>query len=248
MLNLAIKSRSTWNGKPYTTPGLGDRVHHALCAYQYSKGKPITLHLTEDKFGKPHKKESWNQLQDMIPNVRIMVWPVQNLEEVEWINYLKHQGVWNIETYHYSDTRNNPQLSSQGSHGIDMSQYLKTLPCLEAPDVNGFFKDLPEKFATLQFDSTDSSRMGDVEKIKLKYSKEGYKLFVIGGQAKHIRLRTSLKHISHLIAKADIHVGVDSGMFHLAQLYKPWNKIHVYKGDFISHHLERAINNGVTII
>ena len=56
--NIALRSKSMRNGdRPYTTPGLGDRAHSVLMAYQYSRAHkvPVTLHLTSDKYGKPLK-------------------------------------------------------------------------------------------------------------------------------------------------------------------------------------------------
>lgn len=241
MLNLAIKSKSAFKDAAYTTPGLGDRAHAILSAYLISKGKPITIHLTEDKFGKDHKKISWNQLCSMVPNVKVMIWPVSNLKEEEWLSYLKKQG-FECETYQYSDTL-------LFNDGYDLAPLFKTLPCLDPLDCSDFFPNLPEKFATIQFDSTDKNRnTKDVESIKKKFLKEGYKLITIGGEAKNEKLRDSLPHIGYLISKADIHVGVDSGMFHLAQFYKPWDKIYLYKGRFISHHFNRAKLNGCNII
>lgn len=247
MLNLAIKSKSAFKDEPYTTPGLGDRVHAILAAYLYSKGEPITIHITQDKFGKDHKKESWNQLCLMVPNVRVMVWPVKNLKEDEWLSYLKGQG-FDCETYHYSDS----SMPFNNDKGIDIAPLFSKLPCLEPVDCSDFFPKLPEKFATIQFDSTDKNRSTkDIDDIKKKFNKDGYKLFAVGGEAKHSKLRDSLPHIGYLISKADIHIGVDSGMMHLAQLYKPWNKIYIYKNrgktPYISHHLQRGIKNGIVI-
>jgi len=48
------------------------------------------------------------------------------------------------------------------------------------------------------------------------------------------------------MVKAEYHVGSDSGMMHLAQLYKRFEDIHIYSpvNGYTSHHLIRAINNG----
>ena len=233
-MNLAINSLSNRRPNfPYTTPGLGDRTHTMLCAYQYSKkhNVPVTIHITSDKCDKDHKFESWNQLQQMIPNVNVMVWPVKGLSEKDWRNYLKEKG-FESETYFYSDTAE--FLPLQSNEGIDFAQYLKELPCLEPIDCSSSFGNIPEGQTLI--------------KLKEKYESEGYKLITIGGKSKHKKLRESLQHIGYLISKADIHIGADSGMFHLAQLYKPWNKIHLLKGSFLSHHAQRAIINGVTLI
>ena len=60
MIHFAIRSKSMRSGdRPFTTPGLGDRVHSALLAYLYGKknNDKVTIHITRDKFDKPHKKQ-----------------------------------------------------------------------------------------------------------------------------------------------------------------------------------------------
>ena len=66
-----------------------------------------------------------------------------------------------------------------------------------------------------------------------------------GGEGKGY-FNTSLPHIAYAISKADYHVGCDSGMMHIAQLYKKYEDIHIYdrEGSYLSHHLVRAKNNG----
>ena len=73
MKHLALRSRSIRPradaplGRPYTTPGLGDRIQSILCAYQYGKANktPVTLHITDDKWSVARgvrsdvKKHSW---------------------------------------------------------------------------------------------------------------------------------------------------------------------------------------------
>ena len=80
------------------------------------------------------------------------------------------------------------------------------------------------------------------QKIEDKY--QGAVLHV-GGNGKG-RFKDSLAHIGHAMYYADFHVGCDSGMFHLATLYKKHEDIHLYSkvGGYKSHHLVRAINNG----
>ena len=48
------------------------------------------------------------------------------------------------------------------------------------------------------------------------------------------------------MANAKFHVGSDSGMMHVAQLYMNYEDIHIYDspGSYRSHHLVRAISNG----
>ena len=57
-------------------------------------------------------------------------------------------------------------------------------------------------------------------------------------------LRESLPHIGYAMYHADYHVGVDSGMMHIAQFYKSYDQIHIHNEGFKSHHLYRAVKNG----
>ena len=53
MKHIALRSKSVRSGdRPYTTPGLGDRSHSLMIAYQYGKAhnSPVTIHLTDDKW------------------------------------------------------------------------------------------------------------------------------------------------------------------------------------------------------
>jgi hypothetical protein len=62
--------------------------------------------------------------------------------------------------------------------------------------------------------------------------------------------RIPIKPIKDLVSffNADMHVGVDSGFMHFAQIYKLPNQIHMYNRDTDknnwSHHLKRAVDNG----
>ena len=61
MKHIALRSKSIRSGdRPYTTPGLGDRIQSVLCAYQYGKAHntPVTLHLTDDKWSIAGGKKS----------------------------------------------------------------------------------------------------------------------------------------------------------------------------------------------
>lgn len=250
MKHIALRSMSIRNNSnPYTTPGLGDRAHSVLMAYQYGKAHntPVTLHLTSDKFGKPHKKVSWKELSEMTGGfVQYKAWSVCKLSEKDWLKYLKLQGV-EAELYHYKDTIHMHKYEDEV--GIEVSQYLKELPCMdpiECPDL-----ELPEKFITVQWDSTDAARKPSkiiTQKLEQDYRDKGYDIVTIGGESNNKLLRDSLKHIGYTISKAHLHLGVDSGMTHVAQFYKPWNKIHIWKPSFISHHFVRAQNNGAVIL
>lgn len=258
MKHIALRSLSVRNNaKPYTTPGLGDRAHSLLMAYQCSKAfkSPVTLHLTDDKWsiagGVPSdkKKKSWAELVELFPagSVQVKPWETEGLSEKAWLQYLKDKGIV-ADIYYYKDTMS--MHRDEDAVGIEVSQYLKQLPCLDPIDCSADLK-LPNKFVTWQWDSTDKGRMPNdfkMMQIEQKYRSLGYEIIVVGGESKNELLRNSIKHIGYAMSKAELHVGADSGMMHLAQYYKPYSKIHVYKGGYISHHLVRAQNNGSVMI
>jgi hypothetical protein len=78
---------------------------------------------------------------------------------------------------------------------------------------------------------------------------DGFQPVVVGGEATEKHLGWSLKHIAYAMSKAAFHVGVDSGFMHLALLYVPYHRTHLYNeaGGYISHHAKRARDNGAII-
>ncbi len=249
MKHIALRSKSIRSGdRPYTTPGLGDRIQSVLCAYQYGKfhNTPVTLHLTDDKWsvagGKisDKKKKSWKEILDLFPKntVYVQPWPVENLPEDEWLKYLKQKRI-DAEIYYFKDTLH--MHPNETVVPLEMSQYLKK-PVMLKPIVNDW---LPDQYITVQWDSTDAGRTLSPllqEKIHSKYKGE---VIYVGGEGKG-NFKTSLAHIGLAMVNADFHVGSDSGMFHLAQLYMPFEKIHIYNkvGGYLSHHMVRAVSNG----
>ncbi len=204
------------------------------------------MHLTDDKWsvagGKKSdkKKLSWSEILKLFPkdSVQVQNWPIENISESHWLEYLKDHSV-HAEIYYYKDTIH--MHPNETVVPLEMSQYLKK-PVMLKPIVNTW---LPDKFITVQWDSTDAGRTISPivrERIHSKY--KGAVIYV-GGEGVG-NFKTSLAHIGAAMAKADYHVGSDSGMMHLAQLYKKFEDIHVYSpaNGYISHHLVRAINNG----
>lgn len=271
MKHLALRSRSIRprqgfpNGRPYTTPGLGDRIQSILCAYQYGKAHntPVTLHITEDKWSvaggvkSDVKKHSWREIIDLFPKYAVTIHPhpVENLPEDEWIKYLKSKG-YEATSWWYEDT--------QFMHGnldapteVEMSQYLKTPPLLEAPNVElphvlQQRLKLPNKYVTAQWDSTDAGRSFSplvIENVHNHYRSKGFEIVTVGGDATYPELKGPgvLNYVGKVMAGSGGHIGADSGFFHLAWLYHPFNRIHVYcrAGGSQSQHVYRGIQNGI---
>jgi len=242
--HIALRSKSVRSGdKPYTTPGVGDRAHSVLLAYQYgaAHNTPVTLHLTSDKFGKRHKKDSWAELTKMVHGaVELKVWPVCNLPEEEWLAYLSEQG-YDAEIYYYKD--NLKLHPNETVVPLEISQYLKTLPCLEPLPIK---LSLPKKFITVQWDTSPDRAISPIKiaAVENAYRSKGYDIVTVGGQAKTVELRDSLVHIGFAMYHAKYHVGIDSGMMHIAQFYKNYDDIHIHNERYKSHHLYRAVKNG----
>jgi hypothetical protein len=244
--HLALRARSVNGPHAYTTPGLGDRIHSAILGWVYGQctGEPVTLHLTADKitggrFG--NKMDSWKEIISLFPtgSIRLRCHEVIPRTESEWLKYLQQK--YDVEPYSYRDYPG----KLDATPGFDISQYLKRIPPLSAA---GSDVELPERFVTLQWDAGSQSRC--LPHDRRTHVMKGYPAaVVVGGESKDERLRWSLKDIAYAMSKAELHVGVDSAFFHLAQLYMPWERIHLYgmPGGFKSHHVLRARDNGAPI-
>lgn len=111
---------------------------------------------------------------------------------------------------------------------LKYSKQITTIPLqtdVEQRDIN-----LPNKFVTAQWDAGQQFRNvakwdpDRITKIEQHYKEQGYDIVRVGGES-NIR---DLKDIVYAISKADIHIGADSGMMHLAKFLLPIENIHVY--------------------
>lgn len=248
MKHLVIPSMSIRKADQcYTTPGLGDMVHTVLIGFLYGQehNTPVTLHLTSDKWNRD-KPETYNSLLELLPanKVFIKVHDVFGIPSEEFLKYVIDQ-VGSAETYSYQDYPH----KYDSKNTIDISKYLKVYPSLKSKDLSNELA-LPDKFVTAQWDSTaDKRRLSDdqIQAIQHQYQKQGYQIITVGGLAKNLLLQRSLKHIGYAMSRAQLHIGVDSGFMHFAQMYLQPNQIHLYIKETTkkwSHHLSRARDNG----
>jgi hypothetical protein len=246
MLHVAINVKSSRDSQSYfTIPGLGDRIHIVTCAWVLAEkfDESITIHLSKEKFTES-KNASLEEIISLFPTNRIFIrfHDFSPISELEWILYLSKL---NIEA----------KLLSYGDHpgpyehfmGIDISQFLKDIPILQPSYVSS--ADLPKKFIVCQWDSTAQSRSlpeNVISEILNRYSEEGYSIITVGGKSSESDLRNSLKEISFYLHHASFFVGVDSGFSHLAYLFLPMEKIHLYNSpkNYWSHHMLRFIDKG----
>jgi hypothetical protein len=248
--HIALRARCVHTPAAYTTPGLGDRIHSAIVGWCYGQAHdtPVTLHLTDDKwhggrFG--NKSESWTEIVRLFPagSLRLHHHSVTPETEPEWLAYLRRK--FDAVPYRYGDHPGKYESVA----ALDIAPYLKRIPLLSAEPQD---MKLPARFVTVQWDASARSRTLPAprqEAILRGYRADGYKPVVVGGESEDYKLRWSLKYIAYAMSKAAFHAGVDSAFFHLAQLYMPWERIHLYHAPegFRSHHALRARDNGAQI-
>ena len=229
----------------YTAPGLGDRIHSITIGWAYGQAHntPVTIHLDRKKMTRD-KPESWGEVISLFPKgaVQIEAHDCEPNNENDWLKYLMDRGIdADIHTYlDHIDVNDFP---------IDISPYFKKIPLLDAEPQD---IDLPDRFVTVQWDSSAQSRTllpGTRERVLGRYKDEyGCDAVVVGGEAANPKLKR-LKYAAYAMSRAEYHVGVDSAYLHMAPLYLPWGRIHMYNETrrVWSHHMMRAIDNGARI-
>lgn len=246
MKHIAIRARSMFNNSnQYTAPGLGDRIHSITLGWIYGQAHntPVTIHLTRSKMSRD-KPKSWREVVSLFPKgaVQTQAHDYEPSGENDWLRYLMDKGIEaDIHTYlDHIDVNDFP---------IDISGYFKQIPLLDAEPQN---IDLPDRFVTVQWDSSTQSRTllpGTRKRILDRYKDEhGCDFVVVGGEATDARFK-KLKYAAYAVSKAEYHVGVDSAYLHMAPLYMPWDRVHMYNETkkVWSHHMLRAIDNGAQI-
>lgn len=92
--------------------------------------------------------------------------------------------------------------------------------------------ELPKKFVTMQFDGTHNhNRIRNPQTIMSEWRERGYDIVQVGGKATDPRFAPkagNLKNITYAMSKSHGHIGVDSGMMHLAKFSMDADKICVY--------------------
>jgi hypothetical protein len=247
-MDIAIKSTSARDKFGFfRIPGLGDRIHILTCAWAIflNYNERVTVHLSGEKYSE-FKEKSLNEIKSLFPK-GILDFRFHNYypeTELEWKKYI-YRNVPGVKFFYYGDHRG----PFESKEEIDISPLLKNFSRLQIS--RSFTPKLryPSRFITTQWDSTADSRSLPINKRELileKYREQGYKIIYVGGEATEFHLRESLSEIAFAISESDFYVGVDSAFFHLAQLYLPVCKIHLYndRSNYWSHHLLRFIDNG----
>lgn len=247
-MDIAIKCKSARdNFGFFKIPGLGDRIHIFTCAWAlYLRfNDPVTIHLSAEKYSE-RKNNSLAEIKELFPigSVDFKFHNVYPKSEKEWKVFIR-QVIPDIKFFYYSDHRG----AFESKEKIDISPFLKNFHKLNVAEEFIPSLNYPTKFITTQWDSTASTRSLQYikrEKILEKYKNQGYSILYVGGEAIESSLRESLSEIAFAISKSDFFVGVDSAFSHLAHLYLPISRVHLYneKSNYWSHHLLRYIDNG----
>ena len=246
LLNLFAPVESTRSAENrYTAQGLGDRLHLLTIAWALSinKSEFVRLHLSGDKLN-PRKRASFLEIFAIFPSPNFELVFHEELPEsdFEFQRYLRGVGIDALPFYY----RDHPGWR-EGKSGIEVSTALRTIPLLAAPVAENESKTI-----TSQWDTTGARRKftpSEMKKVLDCYRQEGYEIITVGGEAEEVRYRESLSDVAQLMSKSALHIGVDSGFMHLAQLFLPAERIHVYSKpqNFWSHHLFRGIENGMVL-
>ena len=85
-----------------------------------------------------------------------------------------------------------------------------------------------KKFVTYQFDTTSAKRQTKFKKqILQNYKKKGYELISLEETAsKHWKNRTKMQ--MKYLSQSDFHLGVDSGLMHMAVYFLPLQRIKMF--------------------
>jgi len=88
--------------------------------------------------------------------------------------------------------------------------------------------NLPENFITVQWDAAQDYRKVDrwdkdrIKRLEGLYKAQDYDIIDIG------RRKYTAEQCAYIISKAQLHVGADSGMMHIAKLVLPIDRLHMY--------------------
>ena len=226
MINIAVNCLSRSTRKPYKCPNLGDNIHLANLAYQVhkEKGEKVKLHFGVEKTS----ENRWPEIVKLFPDNSISYIFYHNgrMADDEWVKWLDNAAaVKDPQIFAY---RNNETEEVTVAHNIVMDDYLSNAAMLPAFEECAEEFEKPEKYVVVQWDAEWEKRRlpeSQVQAIENHYKERGYEIVTVGGQAEVTCLRESLKHIGYAISNADYFVGLNSGMWHMAQLYLPYERI-----------------------
>jgi hypothetical protein len=254
--DLAVPAHNTRRPEIARCIGLGDRIAPVRITYAHSIaiGQPVRLHITSIMAGgvdrwsptQAPRMGSWESILALFPpgHVSIVTHRASPQGTREWVAWLRAKGV-HAETWHLGDTLG--MLPEDYPIGIDASPYMRASPQIPPPeDAPGLV--LPEaRFVTMQpSGSVSENRCADAERDALieSYRALGYAVVLVGHEADDPLLRQSLRHVAYAQARAEIHVGADSGPMHLASLFKPYDRLRLISPGRVSRSRAHWLANG----
>jgi len=241
-----VSSSNTYQA-PYTAAGLGDRIHLITVAWAYANAHScsVVLHISSNGMS-VEKKQSFLEILKLFPEDKISLkfHDYIGVEELYWHEYLEKKGI-TAKTFYYGDHLGR----FEKKYGFDVSPYLRDFPKLNNLDISRPQLILPNRFITVQWDASGSTRTLNLDlqlQITHKYQEMGYEPIILGGKSTNFSKNYPLANAAYAMSQAELHVGVDSGFMHLAFLYLDYSKIHIYANPngYWAHHLFRAYENG----
>lgn len=266
MIHLATRAGSVRRPMPFTCPGLGDMLHQCRVGYSYHKkmNDAVTLHMTENKCNRD-KPEKWKNIMKLFPkdSINLRFHSIDTYNEKEWITYLREkQGLNTVKTFYYGKHLGGPleieNIKNIKEHCVDADSFLY-YPQLQSIDYSDKI-ELPENFITMQGVSggncARSINEGHIEKLKEIYKAQGYQIVMLGAGNANPLLEgpESIPYIGYILSKAKLHIGIDSGFLHFAELYLKPEQIHLYakrRPEYWknimnpTHHVYRSVASGV---
>ena len=88
-------------------------------------------------------------------------------------------------------------------------------------------------FSKLNYSDTCQKEINIIEN---RYKEQGYEIVRVGGEASIPDMNDSIQAIGYAMAKADGHIGIDSGFLHMANLYHKPEDIHLYTTGGYKYH------------
>jgi hypothetical protein len=246
--HLAVRVSSVNNLQaPFTAPGLGDRIHLLTVAWAYANAHSciVTLNLSSHCFSRD-KQRSFLEILELFPagKIKLNFHNYTGVDELKWHEYLGGKGI-DAKTFFYGDHLGRFEKKT----GFDVTPYLQSFPKLNNLIITKPNLVLPDKFITMQWDASGSSRTLNLDlqsHISRQYLEAGFQPLILGGKSTNFSKNFPLANAAYAMSKAELHVGVDSGFMHLAFLYMDFSKVHIYANSrgYWSHHLFRAYENG----
>ena len=254
MKNLVLRSYNSRKAhKKFTNAGFGDQMHSIFCAFSIAmKDKvKINLHLDKNHCNR-NKLENYRDILTILPaNIQLITHDKTFKSNKKFLQYVEEKGYANPMMWFYEPR---PADKFDPKYWFNIHPYLNFMFKYYDPKIlmtHNIRENITakKKFVTYQFDTTSAKRQTKFKKqILQNYKKKGYELISLEETAsKHWKNRTKMQ--MKYLSQSDFHLGVDSGLMHMAVYFLPLPRIKMFapENTKMSIHLRNLINNGVTV-